>query len=205
MSDATDDRRSTGLPAIDRALGGGVPPGTLVAVVGGAGVPTEPVLYAAATPRPTRYLTTLRPPDEVEAALARHGADATVGRVSGDELLADHSHLEGLAGSTVVVDPVTDAERGGREEYRDLLAAAKRALRAGGGVGVLHCAETTPPTLRRDLTLARADHVWRVDLLADDRVEVRLTVTKARGTALPDRPFALDVAADGVTASPVGE
>ncbi|MFB6304671.1 MAG: RAD55 family ATPase [Haloferacaceae archaeon] len=204
MDDATDERRATGLPALDEAFGGGVRPGTLVALVGGADVPTEPVLYAAAAPRRTRYLTALRPPDEVEAALARHGASATVGRVSGDELLADHSHVEGLdEGSTVVVDPITDAEQGGREEYRGLLAATKRSLRRSGGVGVLHCFETTPPTLRRDLTLARADHVWRVDLVPEDRVAVRLTVTKARGAPLPDRAFALDVAADGVTATPV--
>lgn len=204
--DATDGRHSTGLDALDRALGDGLRPGSLVALVGGPAAPTEPVLYATAAPRPTRYLTALRPTDEVEAALARHGvADATVGRVSGDELLADpETQFDGLdEGSTVVVDPITDAEQGGREAYRGLLAAGKRALRRQGGVGVLHCFETTPATLRRDLTLARADHVWRVDLAVCDGVEVLLTVAKARGHPFPDRRFALDVTGDDVTATPV--
>lgn len=202
------ERRSTGVAALDRALGGGVRPGSLVALVGGPAAPTEPVLYAAASPRPTRYLTALRPADEVEAALARHGVDdATVGRVSGDELLADpETHLGGLdVDATVVVDPITDAEQGGREAYRGLLATGKRALRRAGGVGVIHCFETRPPTLRRDLTLARADHVWRVDLAGEGRVEVVLTVRKARGHAFPDRRFALDVTDGGVTAAPIGD
>jgi hypothetical protein len=203
---ATGTRRSTGLAALDRALGGGLRPGSLVALVGGPAAPTEPLLYAAATPRPARYLTALRSADEVEAALARHGAgDVAVGRVSGDELLADPgTHLGGIEDdATVVVDPITDAEQGGREAYRGLLAAAKRALSRTGGVGVLHCFETTPPTLRRDLTLARADHVWRVDLAGERAVDVLLTVRKARGHDFPDRRFALDVAADGVTATPL--
>ncbi|MFB6281202.1 MAG: RAD55 family ATPase [Haloferacaceae archaeon] len=198
------ERRSTGIAALDRALGGGVRPGSLVAVVGGPAAPTEPVLYAVAAPRPTRYLTALRPADEVEAALDRHGAGgATVGRVDGDELLADPgTHLGGIDdGATVVVDPITDAEQGGREDYRRLLAAGKRALRRTGGVAVLHCFETTPPTLRRDLTLARADHVWRIDLTREGEPEVLLTVRKARGHDFPSRRFVLDVAADGVTAT----
>ncbi|MFB6302684.1 MAG: hypothetical protein ABEH78_07475 [Haloferacaceae archaeon] len=202
----TDERRSTGIGALDRALGGGIRPGSLVALVGGPAAPTEPVLYAAATPRPTRYLTALRPVDEVEAELARHGVDeAAVGRVSGDELLADpETGFGGIdEGTTVVVDPITDAEQGGRETYRGLLAAGKRALRRADGIGMLHCFETTPPTLRRDLTLARADHVWRVDLAGEAGVDVLLTVRKARSHAFPDRRFALDVTADGVTAAPV--
>lgn len=201
---SSTDRYSTGLDALDRALGGGLRPGSLVALVGGPAAPTEPVLYAAARPRPTRYLTALRPIDEVEAALARHGVEGVaVGRVSGEELLADPGAGFGGVdeGSTVVVDPITDAEQGGREAYRDLLAAGKRALRRTESVGVLHCFETTPATLRRDLTLARADHVWRIDLTAGDGVEVLLTVAKARGHPFPDRRFGLDVAADGVTAT----
>lgn len=203
----TGERLSTGVSALDRTLDGGLRPGSLVALVGGPDVPTEPVLYATAAPRPTRYLTALRPPDEVEADLERHGVrGATVGRVSGDELLADPgTHLGALDdGSTVVVDPITDAEQGGREAYRGLLAAGKRELRASGSVGVFHCFETTPPTLRRDLTLSRADHVWRIDLDVGDRVVPRLTVTKARGHAFPDRQFELDVAVDDVTAAFVG-
>lgn len=203
---SADGRLSTGLSALDRTLGGGLRPGALVALVGGPAAPTEPVLYAAASPRPTRYLTSLRPADEVRELLDRHGVEGTtLGRVSGDELLADpETHLGGLdERSTVVVDPVTEAEQGGREAYRGLLAAGKRALRTSGSVGVLHCFETTPPTLRRDLTLARADHVWRIGLNAGDRVVPRLTVAKARGHAFPPRRFDLDVTPDAVTATPV--
>jgi hypothetical protein len=196
---------STGLPALDEALGGGLDPGSLVALVGGPDAPTEPLLYAAARPRPTRYLTALRPRAEVEAALARHDAGAaSVEAVAGEALLdAPEDRLSGLdAGATLVVDPVTDAEQGGREPYRAFLSATARALRATGGVGVFGCYETRPATLRRDLTLARADHVWRLRLHAGARVTVRLTVHKARGRPLPDRAFDLEVAGDGLVARP---
>jgi hypothetical protein len=199
------DGLATGLAALDDDLGE-LRPGTLVALVGGPDAPTEPVLYEASRPRPTRYLTGLRPPTEVRAALERHGVEeATVEEVTGPGLLsAPERAVSGLdARSTVVLDPVTDAEQGGREEYRAFLAALKRGLRMTESVGVLHCFETRPATLRRDLTLARADHVWRVDVLADGAVDVRLSVAKARGHPLPDHQFRLAVEADAVTAEPM--
>jgi hypothetical protein len=194
--------RSTGVDALDDLLGGGVPAGGLAALLADPGSPAERLLYAASAANRTRYLTALRPPAEVRDGLAAHGASAaTVAAVEGDDLLADPSgHLGGLdEGSLLVVDPVTEAEQGGREAYRDLLEAVKRRLRETASVGLLYCPRTTPPTLRRDLTLGLADHVWTHSVeRTRATTEPRLWVTRARGLALPTDGLGLRFGADGV-------
>jgi KaiC/GvpD/RAD55 family RecA-like ATPase len=207
MSESGSDaeRLSTGLAAVDRALGGGVPAGRLGAVVAPASTSAEPLLYAAAAANPTRYLTALRPRATVERDLTAHGADATVEAVDGDTLLdAPAEHVDGLDRSVLVVDPVTEAEQGERRAYREFLDAVGRACRMTDSVAYLHCVKTTPATLRRDLSLSLADLVFDVDLRADGAVETRLTVTKARGCRLPDRQFRLALD-DGIEAAPIGD
>lgn len=183
------DVRSTGLDALNDLLSGGVPPGGLVALLADPGSPAERLLYAASAANRTRYLTTLRPPAEVRDGLAAHGAtETTVAAVSGDDLLSGAAeHLTGLVeGTLLVVDPVTEAEQGGREAYRDLLEALKRTLRETESVGLLYCPRTTPPTLRRDLTLGLADHIWSLSVeRTPATAEPRLWVARARGLALP--------------------
>ena len=196
------DRHSTGVDALDDLLGGGVPSGGLVALVAETGSPVERLCYAASAANTTRYLTTLRPAAEVRDGLDAHGAErTTVAAVSGDDLLAGATgHVAGLdPGSLLVVDPVTEAEQGGRESYRDLLERLKAALRESESVGLLRCPRTAPPTLRRDLTLGLADHVWS---LATQRgpggVRSVLWVERARGIALPRDGLALRFGATGV-------
>ncbi len=194
--------RSTGVTALDDLLGGGVPGGGLVALLADPGSPAERLLYAASAANRSRYLTTLRPPAEVRDGLAAHGAgETTVAAVSGDDLLSGpEQHLSALdEGSLLVVDPVTDAEQGGRDAYRDLLEAVKRALRATESVGLLYCPRTTPPTLRRDLTLGLADHVWSLSVeRTRATTEPRLWVSRARGLALPTDGIGLRFGAAGV-------
>ena len=183
------DVRSTGVDALDNLLSGGVPAGGLVTLIADPSSPAERLLYAASAANRTRYLTTLRPPAEVRDGLAAHGAtEATVAAVSGDDLLSGAAeHLTGLAeGTLLVVDPVTEAEQGGRGAYRDLLEALKQTLRETESVGLLYCPRTTPPTLRRDLTLGLADHVWSLSVeRTPTTAKPRLWVRRARGLALP--------------------
>jgi hypothetical protein len=195
--------RSTGVGALDDLLDGGVPAGSLVVLLADPGSPAERLLYAASAVGPTRYLSALRPPGEVRDGLAAHGADgAAVAGVSGDDLLsAPEDHLSALGdGSLLVVDPVTEAEQGGREPYRGLLETTKRRLRETGSVGLLHCPRTTPPTLRRDLTLGLADGVWSLAVEhTRTTAEPRLWVRRARGGALPTGGLGLRFGAEGVT------
>jgi len=170
----TDGVLTTGVPAVDRALGGGVSPGSLVAVVARPAVESEPLLYAPASEHPTRYLTALRPRAAIETAPRTHGADVggdvEVEAVDGDALDAPEAHLGGLEpASLLVVDPVTEAEQGEREAYRAFLDAVDRACRMIESVALLHFVETRPATLRRDLALAPADVVFDIEVLRRPR------------------------------------
>lgn len=160
MSDR--DRLPTGADGLDAALGGGIPAGDLVALVAPPTSGAERLLYAFGIDNPTRYCSTLRPPAEVREAMAAAGVPGErvdIRPTDGDDLLGTPAdHLSGLdAGSVVVVDPTTALERAGEERYRSFLADLKRHCRTTESVAVCHCPRTTPRTLRRDLTLARAD------------------------------------------------
>lgn len=184
---------STGVDLLDTAVGGGVPTGSLVALTAAPRAQSEPLLYAMAAANPTRYLSTLRPAEEVRDALAAtvaDGGEIDVHGVNGDDVLADpEQFLEGLdAGSLVVIDPTTELEQGDRERYREFLDTCKRALRMTDSVGLFHCHENTPSVLRRDMTLARADVVWDICVeVVEESVRTRLAMTKCRGGA----PFGL--------------
>lgn len=208
--------RSTGVDSLDDAHGGGVPPGSLVALSATPRAQSEPLLYQMAAANPTRYLSTLRPATEVEdaidatipgpvAGISGENSDAGVDvrGVDGDAVLDQPERfLEGLdSGSVVIVDPTTELEQGDRERYRAFLDACKRALRMTDSVGLLHCHENTPSVLRRDMTMARADVVWdvRVDVV-DGRLHTCMAVTKVRGGA-PAGMFDLRFGEDGVTAT----
>jgi len=192
MSDDTtpSGRLSTGVDLLDSGLGGGVPAGSLVAVSALPRAQSEPLLYAMAAANATRYLSTLRPAEEVADALTtaapvgKAALDVDVRSVDGDDVLgAPEEFLGGLdAGSLVVLDPTTELEQGDRTRYREFLDTAKRALRMTDSVGLFHCHENTPSVLRRDMTLARADQVWDVRMDVVDRsVKTCLAVTKVRG------------------------
>lgn len=203
-----------GIKRLDRALGGGVRPGDLVAIVAPPTSQSERLLYAAAAAHPTRYCSTLRPAVEVEEAMAAvgigplSGSDAAgeatddgtgveVTEVGGDAMLNDPvTPLSGLdARSVVVVDPATELERAGEDQYRSFLTALKRHLRTTESVGLFHCLRAAPRPLRRDLTLARADVTMEVTQATDEYgTETHLSVGKVRRGRAPPNRFRLSFA-----------
>jgi hypothetical protein len=203
MSDATPpadrERLPTGVPGLDEALGGGLPAGDLVALVAPPTSGAERLLYAFGTENPTRYLSTLRPPAEVRGAMA--AVDLPDDRVDARSVDADAlldapaDHLSGLdAGSVVVVDPTTELERAGEDRYRSFLDDLKRHCRTTESVAVCHCPRTTPRTLRRDLTLARADATLVLHREVDPGgTRSYLDVGKFRHGRPPTEPVPLDL------------
>ena len=198
---------STGVELLDSAMGGGVPPGSLVALTAPPRAQSEPLLYAMAAANPTRYLSTLRTSEEVTDAItatlpSTSGLSIDVRAVDGDEILASpEQYLGGLdSHSLVIIDPLTELEQGDRERYRAFLDTCKRALRMTDSVGLVHCYENTPSVLRRDMTVARADLVWDVCVeVVEENLRTRLAITKFRGGS----PFGLvdlNFGENGVTA-----
>jgi hypothetical protein len=190
------DRRpiTLGIEGLDDRLGEPLRPGSVLALSADPASPSEELLYPPAAANPGRYLTTLRGAAEVRAHAGRT-ADAgaiDVREATGSGLLDDPTGaLSGLdARSVVVLDPVTEVEREGRERYRSFLDTLVRAVRTTESVAVLHCLRMNPRALQRDLTLAVADTVLELETYVDgDRGPVvTLAARKARFGRAPAGP-----------------
>ena len=186
---------STGLPAFDDRLGGGIPGGSLVALTAPPDSQSELLLYEAAAANDSRYLSTFRPVDEIREVMPdRVVGEVPVERVRDDQLLEDPGAVfDGFDGNLLVVDTATELERAGREQYRRALDVLKRRLRATESAAVLHCLDIEPSPMRRGLTLGRADVVFRLRLVGlPDRVSPRLLVTKFRRGVAPEEAIDLE-------------
>jgi len=205
-TDVSDERLSTGIGGLDRALDGGVPPGSLVVVTGDADTPAERIPYAFAEAHPSRYYSTLRPGGAVDEAMDASTAgvdefefrdqEESPTRVQdvrrGDLLTGPDDRFSGLsAGETVVIDPVNPLERADRDEYQAFLESLTGGLRSAGGIGVLHAQDVPETPAGRELTLALADVTLDLRMLVDDRVAWELVVTKFRRGDVPTQPLAI--------------
>ncbi|MFC7249699.1 hypothetical protein ACFQJ5_07605 [Halomicroarcula sp. GCM10025324] len=198
-------RLSTGIDTIDRTLGGGLQPGSIVALLAPPEAQSLPVLCAHTGLRPTHYFTTLRTVDSVQRQLAQQDLDPKLRRVEhvdlDDALATIDAGLEQLEdGDDVVVDVVDPLERtASMAAYLDLLNALSRRLAETGGVGMLHCLESgrEAESPNRELTLSVADHVWRLEPRREGARSLTyyLEIPKANGLPLDenDRVQELDV------------
>lgn len=191
------DRLSTGVDVIDRRLGGGVPPGTLMALSAPPDTGSEQLLRAFLEAHGGRYLTLLRSADEVSNELSSF-VDVTHAR-PGDLLATPEDRFGGLGdGSVLVVDPVNELEARDSDDYVALLSRLKQRLVETGSVGVLHCLRTATEPDHRWLTLGRADWAWHLELTRLPlSVETRLYITKSRGGRSLPEPLKLQLL-DGV-------
>ena len=213
-ADEDDERDGTaplafGVEGLDDRLGAPLRPGSVVALSADPASPSEELLYPPAATNPGRYLTTLRGAAEVRAHGGR-SVDAgalDVREATASSLLDDPTGaLSGLdARSVVVLDPVTELEREGRERYRSFLDTLVRAVRTTESVALLHCLRMNPRALQRDLTLAVADAVLELETYVDEDggPVVTLSTRKARFGRAPAGPVPLRFD-DGPTVADAG-
>jgi len=177
---------STGVPELDRRLGGGIPAGSLVALTAPPDSQSELLFAELARMQRVLYASTVRADEsEIHGWLDPPGEDADVHVTHLDAkqfLSSPEGFVEDLPGeSCLVVDPIDELEAGPREEYVDALNALKRGLRGADSVAFVHClAGDRVPDLR-SLTLKRADHVWRIRQTVDaDELTTALFIPKSR-------------------------
>lgn len=191
-------RLTTGVTAIDRNHGGGVPAGSIVALVAAPDSQSEPLLHEFMEERPTAYITTLRTEatvrDDLDRSLRTH--DYTV-QYAGIDTPIDNTgrvvqQVDGQA--NVVVDTLNPLEETGeRNRYVNFLNQFKTHLVNTGSVGLLHCTDLDRPPLR-ETTLTIADVVWKLDVsVKGNSVESFLQVTKFRGGDPADETIKLDL------------
>jgi KaiC/GvpD/RAD55 family RecA-like ATPase len=186
---------STGVEALDRRLDGGLPAGSLLALVAPPASQSEALIHRLMGERPTVYITTIRQREAVEAELSHIEDDVpnvAVVHVGGTASM-DNEFLKTVTGNrthsldfgeggllddvyeavekvdgraNVVVDPVNPLERTGkRRAYQEVLNRLKEKLLSTDSLGVLHCVASDATPALRETTLTVADVVWELDLV----------------------------------------
>jgi len=182
-----DDLLRTGYDPLDRALGGGLEPGSMVAVVAAPASRSNGFSEATAV-RGTLYLSTERSSDNVQRALESvptATGNPTVRRLSAENGLAEaRSMADKLpASSTLIVDPVNALERDGRDEYVSFLDDLKEQLVETGSIGLLHCLKGHTIPSNRTVTTHAADAVFEITAVTPEtgaNVKHYLSVPKYR-------------------------
>ncbi|WP_416841595.1 RAD55 family ATPase [Haloferax sp. DFSO52] len=191
-------RLSTGIDVLDQMLLGGIPMGSVVALVGAPASQSELFLYELAPRRPTRYLTTERSQNAVEAVLnARGDADSvTVMQVDlADPAAGVSSFIETIPNeTTLIIDPTDVLERLDHLSYVELLQRLKQRMVETDGIAVLHCLDGNRVPEERDTTLYHADVVFALSTrIDDDEIENYLAIPKFRGNRALNETIKLDL------------
>jgi len=192
------DRVSTNIRTLDHHLGGGIPAGSITALVSPPASQVNPLFYAMMDDRSWLYLSTYRSErgvsDELDELLQ---GDLDIEHL-GVERPARRMH-EAIEGTEedrhVIVDTMNPMEKIGRESrYVDLLNGLKDYLLDHDRVAVCHCTRHGDPPLLRESTLTVADMVWKLDTTVEKQgIENTLVVPKHRSREGIDDVIKLDL------------
>lgn len=191
---------STGVRAIDRTFGGGIPAGSLVVLTSPPEAQVGPLLNAGVHVRPTIYFTTIRTETAVREELDRLMSEPKLKSVTHvgvdgalDDILAGVASLED--GEDVIVDVLDPLETAADpQEYVTFLNEFSDRLQTTGSLGIVHCLDTEDTPDNRKLTLAAADFVWQLRCKrTGGKLSYSLDIPKASGITLPDEDRRMDL------------
>ncbi len=197
------NRLPLGTDTLDYRLGGGLPPGSVIALVAPPASQAEHLLYRATGVRGTLYLTTERSRTNVRRAIATAetgGGTPTIRHIHGDGALEDAlSFAEKLPdAANLIVDPIDPLERRSRSEYVHFLEELKDRIVETGGLAILHC--FADGLAGRSATLRAADAVFEFESVAPGAgtdTEHYLSVPKYRPMADFSETVELDFSSNG--------
>lgn len=191
----------TGIDALDRLLGGGIPFGSVVLFTASPASPSEVLLAEFLTGHDALYITTERPESTVRTALTDMEAmheDMLICEVDHSNPLEDvadmikDSHAELLA-----IDPIGIFEQAPDERYRQFLRKIANWADETDAAVLLHGLEGRGVTDRRDLTEYLADGVFRLQTnISGERVVNSLAIPKFRGGQAVEDVIKLDLTGD---------
>lgn len=193
-----------GVAEIDREIGGGIDPGSIVLLLAPPASQSETLLHATMRERRTRYVTTRRNENAVSETLSKVIDDDAPGysvKYAGlDEPLANVREAIALVEerAAIVVDTVDPLERAGDpDSYVTFLNELKDALIETGSVGILHAATSGDRMPLRDVTEAFGDLVLEVDVERNgSQIEHTLSVPKFRAHELPGETIKLELSSE---------
>ncbi|MFC6941544.1 RAD55 family ATPase [Salinirubellus sp. GCM10025818] len=192
------ERISTNIRMLDHHLGGGIPVGSITALVSPPASQVNPLFYALMGERSWLYLSTYRSEravsDELDELL---WGDVDIEFV-GVERPARRTH-EALQRTDedrhVIVDTMNPLEKIAHESrYVDLLNGLKEYLLDHDRVAVCHCTRLCDPPPLRESTLTVADMVWKLDTTVEKQgIENTLIVPKHRSRETVEDVIKLDL------------
>ncbi|MFC7213643.1 AAA family ATPase [Saliphagus sp. GCM10025334] len=170
FGNADRGRLPIGVDAVDRALGGGVPAGSVVTLTAPPASQVEHLLYGVTAVRGTLYLATDRSKAQVERAIRRtprRTGTPTIRSLAGERVEDDLDRvlelLEKLPeGATVIVDVVDALERADRRPYREFLSSVVERVVETESVVVLYGLRDGHEPRNRRLTVQVSDVVFEV-------------------------------------------
>ncbi|ADB59182.1 ATPase involved in chromosome partitioning-like protein [Haloterrigena turkmenica DSM 5511] len=184
-----DELLGTGIDTLDRRLGGGFPPGTVVALTADPASQSEQLLYQTTAVRGSLYITTRRSERNVDRAIESSTLETgspTVRRIDGEGAEPFDRFREILDklpdGANLLVDTASALERRDRRAYVAFLNDLKDRMAETNGVAVLHCPTRTVPE-NREITTHFADVVLELETVSSGvgaDVEHYLSVPKHR-------------------------
>ncbi|AHF99330.1 chromosome partitioning protein [Halostagnicola larsenii XH-48] len=208
--DRTAERLETGIDALDRTLGGGLAPGSVVAYRAAAASQSELLLYELTSARKTLYLTTERSEDAVSRAL--ESTPATVGTPTDrgaptvravDRETPIEDVTRALADipdeSNLIIDTMDVLESAEKSAYVDFLDELGERMLERGSVAYLHCLKGPTEPENRTRTEHAADVVFDLETdISSAELTHRLSVPKRRCGCQPAESITLDLT-DGVS------
>lgn len=201
-------RMSTGVSVVDDRLGGGLPAGSLVALVAPPQTQSELLLYQLTAQRQTLYLSTLRSEAGVKEAFDRSNIDVgnpMVAYAEPDTGFDEIGDVVGRAGTrmNLIVDAANALERRDSAAYQSFINKLHTYVRRTGSIAMLHChatdaIETDPDAARgREITLGISDAVLELRRsVSGSDVETSLVVSKFRGGSALTDPIKLELTDD---------
>ena len=188
---------STGIDILDRRLGGGIPPGSIMLLAADPASQSELFLYELTDVRSTLYLTTIRSDQAVRDALDRTTGpvgDPTIRDVGGNAPLdtANRFIRDLPEGANLIIDAVDVLEGTEPARYRQFLNELQTHMVNTGGLAVVHGMKGDTKPENRGFTTHMADIVFDLRTRIDgSEIETRLAVPKFRGGRPPEETIKL--------------
>lgn len=180
-------RFQTGIDVLDRKLGGGIPPGSVVALAAPPASQSELLLYELTAARKTLYLSTDRTEQSVRVSFKRSTTETgspEIRHIPGDTPLEHARRLFHALpeGYNLIVDPVDILEKQDDNRYRNFLNELQDHMQNTKNLAVLHCLKGRDVPPQRDATEHMSDIIFDLHTeITTDRIENRLAVPKFRG------------------------
>ncbi len=187
------DSLETGIEVLDRRLGGGLPAGSIIALVAPPASSAELLLYELTAARETLYLSTVRSSaavrDAFEATRAPTGNPVIKG-LDGSEVLDQANRAIGRLSEDqgLIIDPFDPIETRNETRLVNFLNDLQTHLQNTNSYAIVHCLKDEYHPANRRLTLHAADLIFDLETeVRGNNLVNRLTVPKNRaGQAIPD-------------------